>query len=102
MGFRLRGQKLQHVGDSEMLSDATFFGAVQVPPGGEPILLMADRQTTGGYPNIAAVVSADIRLAGQLAPGDAISFVLSTPAEAMAALIAQEQALMAVEASGSR
>lgn len=102
MGFRLRGPAVRHTGDVEMLSDATPFGAVQVPRGGQPILLMADRQTTGGYPNVAIVISADIPLAGQLAPGDAISFALCTRAEAMAALIAQEQALMTFEAGPKR
>jgi len=101
MGFRLRGPVLRHAGDGEMLSDATTLGALQVPPAGQPILLMADRQTTGGYPSLATVISADIGLAGQLAPGDSISFVVSTVREAMAALIAQEQALMAFE-SGPR
>jgi antagonist of KipI len=101
MGFRLRGPVLRHAGDGEMLSDATTLGALQVPPAGQPILLMADRQTTGGYPSLATVISADIGLAGQLAPGDSIAFVVSTVREAMAALIAQEQALMAFE-SGPR
>ena len=98
MGFRLHGARLRHAGDAEMLSDATPLGALQVPAAGEPILLMADRQTTGGYPSLATVISADIRLAGQLAPGDSIVFVVSSRREAMAALIAQEQALMALEA----
>jgi antagonist of KipI len=101
MGFRLRGPVLPHAGDGEMLSDATTLGALQVSRGGQPILLMADRQTTGGYPSLATVISADIGLAGQLAPGDSISFVVSTVREAVAALIAQEQALMAFE-SGPR
>ena len=97
MGFRLRGPTLRHARDGEMLSDATTLGALQVPAAGQPILLMADRQTTGGYPSLATVISADIGLAGQLAPGDSLSFVVSTVREAMAALIAQEQALMAFE-----
>jgi len=101
MGFRLRGPVLRHAGDGEMLSDATTLGALQVPAAGQPILLMADRQTTGGYPSLATVIGADIGLAGQLAPGDSISFVVSTVREAMAALIAQEQRLMAFE-SGTR
>ena len=49
-----------------MISDATPLGALQVPASGQPILLMADRQTTGGYPKIATVISADLGLAGQL------------------------------------
>jgi antagonist of KipI len=101
MGFRLRGPVLRHAGEGEMLSDATTLGALQVPAAGQPILLMADRQTTGGYPSLGTIISADIGLAGQLAPGDSISFVVSTVREAMAALIAQEQVLMAFE-SGSR
>jgi antagonist of KipI len=101
MGYRLRGPILRRADDGEMLSDATTLGALQVPPTGQPILLMADRQTTGGYPGIATVISADIGLAGQLAPGDSISFVVSTVREAMAALVAQEQALMAFESGPS-
>jgi allophanate hydrolase subunit 2 len=61
---------------------------------------MADRQTTGGYPKIATVISADMSAAGQLGPGDAVSFVACGPRDAMAALIAQERALMALEANG--
>ena len=57
---------------------------------------MADRQTTGGYPKIATVISADIPLAAQLAPGDSILFAVCTPAEAAAALIAGERTLMGI------
>ena len=59
---------------ADILSDATPIGAIQVPASGQPILLMADRQTTGGYPKIATVITADLPLAGQLAPGDWIEF----------------------------
>jgi allophanate hydrolase subunit 2 len=61
------------------------------------VLLMADHQTTGGYPKIATVITADIGIAGQLGPGDTISFDVCSRRSAMAALIAQERALMAVE-----
>lgn len=101
MGFRLQGPRLNQEGDAEMLSDATPLGAVQVLAAGQPILLMADRQTTGGYPSIVTVISADIGLAGQLAPGDSISFVVCSLRDALAALIAQEQALMSFEAGMS-
>jgi antagonist of KipI len=101
MGFRLHGPHLRHAGEAEMLSDATPLGVLQVPSAGEPILLMADRPATGGYPSLATVISADIRLAGQLAPGNAIVFVVASMREALAALIAQEQTLMALE-PGSR
>jgi antagonist of KipI len=69
-------------------------GAIQVPGAGEPILLMADRQTAGGYPKIGHVISADLPLAGQLAPGDVIEFVTCTRQEAVAALIARERQLL--------
>jgi biotin-dependent carboxylase-like uncharacterized protein len=98
MGFRLEGPRLMHVGSADIISDATPLGVLQVPASGQPILLMADRQTTGGYPKIATVITADIALAGQLGPADTMTFVVCTPAEAMAALIAQERALMAIEA----
>ena len=76
-----------------MISDATFAGAIQVPSSGEPILLMADRQTTGGYPQIAVVISADLPAAGQLVPGDRVEFALCSRGDAMAALARQEEGL---------
>ena len=98
MGFRLEGPCLAHARGADIISDATPLGALQVPASGQPILLMADRQTTGGYPKIATVISADIAVAGQLGPSDTIEFAVCTLLEAMAALIAQERTLMAVEA----
>lgn len=97
MGFRLEGPGLAHARGGDIISDATPVGVLQVPASGQPILLMADRQTTGGYPKIATVIAADMTLAGQLAPADAITFVVCTPHDAMTALIAQERALMALE-----
>jgi antagonist of KipI len=97
MGFRLEGPVLRHTRGADIISDATPLGALQVPASGQPILLMADRQTTGGYPKIATVITADISLAGQLGPGDTIAFDVCTPLDAVAALIAQERALMAIE-----
>jgi antagonist of KipI len=97
MGFRLEGPRLTHAESPDIISDATPLGVLQVPASGQPILLMADRQTTGGYPKIATVITADLAIAGQLAPGDRISFDVCTPRDAVAALIAQEQALQRVE-----
>ena len=96
MGYRLEGARIPRKPDREMISDATFHGAIQVPPSGEPILLMADRQTTGGYPQIATVISADLPVAAQLAPGDWIEFRMCSRADALAALIAQEGRLLAL------
>ena len=86
MGYRLDGPALRHAGQADILSDATPIGSIQVPASGQPILLMADRQTTGGYPKVATVISADLPLAGQLAPGDWIEFRPTTRGEAVAAL----------------
>jgi antagonist of KipI len=101
MGYRLNGPVLARTTDAEMISDATPLGVLQVPPSGQPVLLMADRQTTGGYPKIATVISADIGLAGQLGPGDTIAFIVCTKPQAIAALISQERAFMAVEGAAN-
>jgi antagonist of KipI len=101
MGFRLQGPELRHVGTADIISDATPAGSVQVPGSGQPILLMADRPTTGGYPRIATVISADIGIAGQRAPGDTVLFRVCNPSDALSALIARENALLAVESGRS-
>lgn len=93
MGYRLEGPALAHVSTADILSDATPIGSLQVPASGQPILLMADRQTTGGYPKIATVITADLPLAGQLAPGDWIEFAAVTVAEAVDLLRRQEARL---------
>lgn len=94
MGFRLDGPVLATRRAEELVSEPVAFGALQVPAGGAPILLMADRQTAGGYPKIATVITADLPLAGQLAPGDAVRFAACTRAEARSALIARERDLL--------
>ena len=86
MGYRLEGWPLEHAGRADILSDATPLGSIQVPASGQPILLMADRQTTGGYPKIATVISADMPLAGQLSPGDWVEFRACTRQQAVEAL----------------
>jgi biotin-dependent carboxylase-like uncharacterized protein len=97
MGYRLTGSvTLPRANADEMVSDATFPGGVQVPPSGDPILLMADRQTSGGYPQIAVVITADLPKAAQLAPGDWVELAPCTRSEAVSALIAQEGKLLAV------
>ena len=93
VGYRLSGPRLQHALGADVISDATPIGSVQVPASGEPILLMADRQTTGGYAKIATVIAADLSAAGQLAPGDEIRFVICSRAEALEALRAQERTI---------
>lgn len=89
MGYRLEGQRLHEDSSPSRLSDGTAMGALQIPPDGSPILLMADRPTTGGYPKIAAVISADLHQAAQLQPGDTVTFRTTTLAEAESALVNQ-------------
>ena len=86
MGYRLRGAEPLPREAGDMISDATCAGGLQVPPSGQPILLLADRQVTGGYPIIATVITADLPVVGQLAPGDWIEFDTCTRADALAAL----------------
>lgn len=76
MGYRLDGDKVMLDKNHKMISEAVTFGSVQVPTDGNPIILLADRQTTGGYPKIANVVLADLPLLSQLMPGRFILFKL--------------------------
>ena len=96
MGYRLTGARIPRSMRGDMVSDVAFMGALQVPPSGDPILLMADRQTTGGYPQLAIVISADLPAAGQLGPGDWVEFEVCRRDEAIAALVAAEVKLLAV------
>ena len=102
MGYRLEGPPLPRLRSDEPISEPLAFGALQVPAAGEPILLMADRQTAGGYPKIASVIAADLPLAGQLSPGDFIEFVWCSRQEAAAALIARERPLLRLADDGVR
>jgi antagonist of KipI len=72
MGYRLTGPPLLFNQPTELVSAAVCPGTFQIPPQGQPILLMADCATTGGYPKVAHVASADLPLAGQLRPGDCV------------------------------
>lgn len=74
MGYRLQSQAITHKNGADIWSDAIPFGGVQVPVNGQPIILMADRQTTGGYTRIATVISVDLPKVAQLAPGGKIRF----------------------------
>lgn len=93
MGYRLEGPKLKLRKKEEMLSSAVAFGTVQVTAEGSPIILMADHQTTGGYPRILQVITADLGKLAQFQAGAHLSFELITLAQAQALLIAREQEL---------
>ena len=89
MGLRLQGTPLERAVEGELASQGTTAGGLQVPSGGQPILLLADRQTTGGYPRIATVIAADIAAAGRLSPGMGVRFQEVSREEAIALLKAQ-------------
>ena len=91
MGYRLEGPTLARARPLEMISEAVTFGTVQVPPDGMPIILMADRQTTGGYPKIAAVASVDLRLLAQMAAPQALRFQVITLEDAQKIYLARER-----------
>ena len=86
MGYRLAGPALQRERGQELASHGVLPGVVQVPPSGQPIVLLADAQTTGGYPKIAVVIRADLWKLGQLRLGARLRFVRCTPDEALTAL----------------
>jgi KipI family sensor histidine kinase inhibitor len=88
-GTRLRGPALERQVTSEVISGGVTMGSVQVPADGQPIVLGADRQTAGGYPQIAVVIGPDLPLLAQLAPGDRASFREVTYEEALDAVRAE-------------
>jgi biotin-dependent carboxylase-like uncharacterized protein len=96
MGYRLSGPRLSLASPLEMVSEAVAFGTVQVPPDGNPIILMADRQSAGGYPKIAYVASVDLPALAQAVPGDAVRFATVSLDEAQALYLAREDALAAL------
>lgn len=82
MGFWLTGEPLYLTDNTELISSAVNFGTIQLLPNGQLIILMADHQTTGGYPNIANVISTDLPLLAQLNPNDKVAFHQVSIAEA--------------------
>lgn len=93
MGLRLQGEPLRPRRSLELLSSVVVPGTVQVPPAGGPIVLLADAQTLGGYPQIAHVVTADLPLLAQLRPGDRVRFEEVTLADALRLRREQERNL---------
>jgi biotin-dependent carboxylase-like uncharacterized protein len=89
MGYRLKGPVIAHAHGHDIISDGIPLGGIQVPGEGQPIVLLVDRQTTGGYTKIATVVSVDIARIGQTKPGHRVRFRQVTLAEAHGALAAE-------------
>ncbi len=99
MGSRLEGTQIGHVKGADIVSDGIAFGAIQVPSNGQPIILLADRQSTGGYTKIATVITTDLPKVTQRQIGDKIYFSAVTVEEAQSLLI-QEQEQMQLLAKG--
>ncbi len=99
MGCRLEGPPIAHVKGADIISDAIASGAIQVPGDGKPIVLLADRQTTGGYTKIGAVVRPDLPALAQARAGDRVRFRPVSLADAHAAVAAFATGLREVEAA---
>jgi antagonist of KipI len=98
MGLRLEGAAALEAPARPMITEGVSLGAIQVPPGGSPIILFVEQQTTGGYAKIANVISADLHRVGQLRPRDEIRFEQVSLETARALWIEQEE-LIASEAA---
>ncbi len=99
LGMRLFGAPLEHLGPKEIVSDGNNTGCLQVPGDGQPIVLMPDRQTAGGYPKIATVITADLHRLGQAIPGSQLVFEAIAPEQAEVAIWRLERAVLAAIAS---
>ncbi|OZU88825.1 allophanate hydrolase [Virgibacillus indicus] len=96
MGYRLKSKKITPV-NADIWSDAVPLGGIQIPGNGQPIILMADRQTTGGYPRIGTVISADLSKVAQLVPKGEIRFYPVSVEEAQKRLVEMENFLSVLE-----
>lgn len=96
MGYRLEGPTIEHKGKADIVSDALFPGAIQVPKNGKPIVIMKDAQTTGGYPKIAVVTTPDLDKLGQAKPNDKVRFSEITLEEARERLLEYRKALFSL------
>lgn len=97
MGYRLEGPEIGRVKPADVVSDGICWGAVQVPGHGRPIIMMADRQTTGGYTKIAVVSLWSVAALSQRMPGESVRFKRSTPKECAARLAAFEKDLARID-----
>lgn len=91
VGYRLLGPTLETNKKQELATEGTTFGSIQVPSNGHPIILMADRQPTGGYPKIGEVISVDLPKLSQLKPGDHVQFIEVSLKEAHKLLVQEHK-----------
>ena len=100
MGYKLAGPELEQSTDEQLVSSAVSFGTVQLLPNGQLIILMADRQTTGGYPRIAHVISAHLPILAQKKANDVIRFQMTDLETAEAKMIVQQKYLLQLQMAG--
>jgi antagonist of KipI len=93
MGVRLDGPELKRQDETDLISEAVAPGTIQVPPSGQPILLLGDCQTIGGYPKIAHVITVDLGIAAQLRAGDRVRFSEVSMADAYQLLLERQREL---------
>jgi hypothetical protein len=91
MGYRLTGPSVEAADGYDILSDGIVYGSIQISGSGEPIVMMADRQTTGGYAKIASVITVDLPLFAQLRPGQKVRFEKCTVQEAQKLLLQEDK-----------
>lgn len=99
MGYRLEGKAVEKVRNQDLITDGIVFGSVQIPPNGQPIIMLADHQTTGGYPKLATVATVDLPILAQSRPGDQLQFQLVSVQEAQQLLRQQHQELQSAIAA---
>jgi len=97
MGVRLKGNSIKSIKENEILTEGIPLGAIQVPGGGDPIISFVEHQTTGGYPKIANVITADLCKVGQLKPGDSFTFQLVSIEEGERLRLAQESFIQSLK-----
>ncbi|MBS4219753.1 biotin-dependent carboxyltransferase family protein [Bacillus sp. FJAT-49711] len=97
MGYRLTGPKLSTNQKVELTTEGTTFGSIQVPPSGEPIILMADGQPTGGYPKIGQIINVDLPRLSQIRPGEYIRFKEISLIEAQKQMLDQHKEFTAIK-----
>lgn len=99
MGCRLEGAQIAHINTGDIISDGISFGAIQVPSSGKPIIMLADRQTTGGYTKIANVITVDFRILAQLKAGDKVRFEKVSVQQAQSLLLSYRKALVTLRSA---
>lgn len=91
MGYRLSGPAIEKTITKDLITDGIVFGSIQIPPNGQPIIMMADHQTTGGYPKVGTVISADLSVLAQCTPGTKLRFKIVSVQEAQQAYLDKEK-----------